>query len=81
VSPPYSPDLNPVEMVWNEMKTFVRGQFCKTPEEVAFAIETFRLSLTPEKCQNYIKKIYEVFLFKYQSNIFYLIFIYNLKKY
>ena len=47
-------------MVWNEMKTYVRGQFCKTPEEVALAIENFRLSLTPEKCQNYINKIHEV---------------------
>ena len=49
-------------MVWNEMKTFVRTQFCKTPEECAYAIEEFRLSLTPQKCQNYINKINEVFI-------------------
>jgi hypothetical protein len=42
------------------MKNFVRDQFCKTPEEVAVAIEKFRLSLTPQKCQNYINKIHEV---------------------
>ena len=47
-------------MVWNEMKNFVRNKFCKTPEEVASAIEEFRLSLTCEKCQNYINKIHEV---------------------
>ena len=31
-------------------------------EEVASAIEVFRLNLTPEKCQNYINKIHEVIL-------------------
>ena len=44
------------------MKNYVRSQFCKTPEECAFAIEKFRLSLTPEKCQNYINKLNEVYL-------------------
>jgi hypothetical protein len=47
-------------MVWNEMKSFVKSQFCKTPEEVANAFEEFRLSLTPEKCQNYINRIHKV---------------------
>ena len=46
-SPPYSADLNPIEMVWNEMENFVRDQFCQSPEKVAYAIETFRKSLTP----------------------------------
>ena len=53
-------DLNPIEMVWNEMKNYVRNKFCKTPEEVAGAMEEFRVSLTPEKCQNYINKLHEV---------------------
>ena len=60
VSPPYSPDLNPIERVWNEMKNFVRSQLCKTPEEVAYSIEKFRQTLTPLKCQNYINKTHEV---------------------
>ena len=47
-------------MVWNELKNFVREKFCKTPQEVANAIEEFRTTLTPEKCQNYINKIHEV---------------------
>ena len=47
-------------MVWNEMKTFVRDKFCKSPEEVAHAVETFRQGLTPQKCQNYINKKHEV---------------------
>ena len=47
-------------MVWNKLKNYVRNQFCKTPEEVAEAIETFRLTLTPEKCKNYINRIHKV---------------------
>ena len=47
-------------MVWNEMKNFVKSKLCKTSEEVANAIEEFRLSLTPEKCQKYINRIHKV---------------------
>ena len=56
-------------MVWNEMKNFVRSKFCKTTEECASAIEAFRLSLTPQKCQNYINKINEVFIKLQKYNI------------
>ena len=56
-------------MVWNEMKNFVRSKFCKTTEECASAIEAFRLSLTPQKCQNYINKINEVFIKLLKYNI------------
>ena len=44
------------------MKNFVRTKFCKTPEECAYAIVELRLSLTPQKCQNYINKINEVII-------------------
>ena len=50
------------------MKNFVRTQFCKTPERVASAIEAFRLSLTPEKCQNYINKIHEGYILSIYRN-------------
>ena len=42
------------------MKKFVRKQFCKNHEEAAFAIETFRKTLTPQKCQKYINHIHKV---------------------
>jgi hypothetical protein len=51
-------------MLWSEMKGFVRDCFCKTPEEVATAIENFRKSLTLEKLKSYIMKIKEVFKIK-----------------
>jgi hypothetical protein len=47
-------------MLWSEMKSFVRDCFCKTPEEVATAIEKFRKSLTVEKLKSYIMKQREV---------------------
>ena len=59
-SPPKSPDLNPIEMVWSDMKRYVRSQFCKTDLEVVDAIEDYRLTLTPEKCQAFIKKLKQV---------------------
>jgi hypothetical protein len=49
-------------MLWNEMKNYVRAQFCKTPEEVVSAINTFNKNLTTEKLQNYINKIHEVLI-------------------
>ena len=48
-------------MVWNEMRVFVRKQFCKSPEEVASAVLDFKQRfLTPEKCKNYINKLHEI---------------------
>ena len=42
------------------MKNYVRDCFCKTPEEVASAIEDFRKSLSVDKLSNYINKLKEV---------------------
>ena len=47
-------------MIWNELKNYVRDCFCKTPEEVAQAIEEFRKSLTCDKLKNYINSLKEV---------------------
>ena len=52
--------MNPIERLWNEMKNYVRDCFCKTPEEVASAIEDFRKSLSENKLRNYINKLKEV---------------------
>ena len=52
-------------LIWNEkLCKFItpeeKNKFCKTPEKVAGAIEEFRISLTPEKCQDYINEFHEV---------------------
>lgn len=49
-SPPFSPDLNPIEWVWSDLKRFVRKQKCKTKNEVITAIKKFYEKITPEYC-------------------------------
>jgi len=53
--PPYSPDLNPIEMAFAKLKAYIRG---KSPREfpqlmgtLADALETF----SPEHCRNFFK--------------------------
>ncbi len=59
-APPQSPDLNPVEMLWSELKRYVDQKFCKSYEEVLSSIEEFRLTVTPSKCRRYIKHLKKV---------------------
>ncbi len=54
--PPYSPDLNPIEMAFSKLKTFLRKVKARTIndliEKAAEAIQQFK----PEDCSNYFKK-------------------------
>jgi transposase len=59
-APPCSPDLNPIEMLWAEMKQFVAKRFCKTKEEVVTAIQEFKKTVTEAKLKNYIRKLKKV---------------------
>jgi transposase len=59
-APAKSPDLNPIEMVWNDLKTFVRSKGCISLGEMVTCIKEFEKALTPEKCQRYINKIHDV---------------------
>ena len=36
--PPYSPDLNPIEMMWSKMKAYLRKVKAKTKETLEAAI-------------------------------------------
>ncbi|PIO59665.1 hypothetical protein TELCIR_18868 [Teladorsagia circumcincta] len=62
--PPESPDLNPIELVWGSLKSFVRKQNPRTVEELRKTVAVFWKSLTPAVCTNYImgmqKKLYRV---------------------
>lgn len=46
--------------MWNELKNYVRLQFCKTSQQVADAVNDFLNNLSKEKCIKYINKLKEV---------------------
>ena len=53
--PPYSPDINIIELVWADLKRFLRKKELKTREEICDRVELFyRNYLTVEKCRAYI---------------------------
>ncbi|KAK6032917.1 hypothetical protein OSTOST_00878 [Ostertagia ostertagi] len=52
--PPESPDLNPIELVWGNMKSFVRKRNVRTVEELRNAVLVFWKTLTPAVCAKYI---------------------------
>jgi transposase len=75
--PPYSPDINIIELVWAELKRFLRKKFLKTKQEIADRVQKFfNEVLTIEKCQSYITRVKEVcsylFSLKFSENNFYL---------
>ncbi len=59
-SPPQSPDLNPIEMMWSEMKSFIKSRSCKTKIQIVNSIHLFSKQLTPQRCQANINKVKEV---------------------
>ena len=62
--PPYSPDINIIELVWAELKRFLRKKFLKTKQEIADRVRLFFDEvLTVEKCQIYIARVQKVIYF------------------
>jgi transposase len=45
--PAYSPDLNPIEMMWSKVKQFLRGAEPRTAEELRAAIAAALRAVTP----------------------------------
>ena len=37
----YSPDLNPIKMVWADMKKYIASQMCESIEQVSLAISEY----------------------------------------
>lgn len=53
--PPYSPDLNPIELAFSKLKAFLRAarprSFTQVVDLVALALHLF----TPRECRNFIR--------------------------
>ena len=56
-SPAKSPDLNPIEWVWSDLKRFIRKYYCKTVEDVLNAVNEFHSTITPDYCRRYIDRL------------------------
>jgi transposase len=53
--PPYSPDLNPIEMVFSKLKSCLRKASARTEEKVLQAIAQILPTFTPRECANYLR--------------------------
>lgn len=59
--PAESPDLNPIEMVWNQLKRNVSKRNPTTKDQLTQYIEDFWLTeMTPELCSKYIDHTFKV---------------------
>jgi transposase len=52
--PPYSPDLNPIEMAIAKLKTLLRKTAARTRDSLWDAIADVISTFTPEECANYL---------------------------
>ena len=60
-TPPESPDLNPIENLWHELKEFVRNEAKPTTKDMLVnAIVQFWQGVTSEKCKRYIGHLRKV---------------------
>jgi transposase len=62
--PPYSPDINIIELVWADLKRYIRKKLCETEEQLVYRIHKyFKYKLTVKKCRNFINHLTKVLKF------------------
>ena len=60
-TPPESPDLNPIENMWHELKEYIRREVKpRSKRELTTGIKAFWETVSVEKCQKYIGHIKKV---------------------
>jgi transposase len=52
--PPYSPDLNPIEMAFAKLKALLRKAAARTRDSLWDAIADVISAFTPDECANYL---------------------------
>ena len=53
--PPYSPDLNPIELCFAKLKTLVRAARCRSTETLWPFLGACLPHFSPEECRNYFR--------------------------
>ena len=53
--PPYSPDLNPIEMAFTKLKALLRAKAIRTVEALWNALGTLAGCFTPKECANFFR--------------------------
>ena len=53
--PPYSPDLNPIEMAFSKLKAYLRSTAARTIDDLWKAIGNICALFSPEECSNYFE--------------------------
>ena len=53
--PPYSPDLNPIEMVFSQMKAKLRHEIHRCVDALWRALGRIANAITPTQCANYFR--------------------------
>lgn len=53
--PPYSPDYNPIELMWSKAKTFMRAAKARTREELEQAISDALATITAKDAQGFFR--------------------------
>ena len=60
-TPPESPDANPIENLWHELKEFIRREVKpKVKAELVLGIQQFWATVDAQKCQKYIGHLRKV---------------------